>query len=722
MEMSTRQGRLWAYNFSIIPVELISSIYEMFAHAFDSKKARDMGMHYTPVNLVDLVLSHVFTRVPKDGKILDPACGSGLFLVESLRRLVSLRAANGADLTGQLVRETLYRQIYGIDISFDAVQIAAFSLYLASLELDPEPQPLNQLKFKPLIGSSLFVSDFFDENAAFNFAEPFRSKGFAAIVANPPWTRGKEGGSAVEYTQRRQHSVSGPNPDQAFLWRARDFAGALTEVGFVMSSRPFFRHHARARHALGEILRTFGPRLLVNLSRLRHDLFATSTGPAMVFIASVSPSTGDALLTFASADASAGFKQHGIIEISPDMVKRLPLERILQDDDLLKVASWGTVRDFSLIRRLRIAHPSLGRLIGTHGWAASQGFIRGASDRGKLAPSLYGLKWLPGGAMRRYWIDVARLQLLPRWKLERPRSRENYQGPLLVVLLVVRRGIAEPRVSAAFCPSDLVYTENYFGIPVPRRETVWAHYLNAVLNSRLATYFLFFTSSSWGVERDEVKPNDLRRLPIAPLPKDDYLRRLLDLERTLRSSYGSDEVARNAMDDLVFDLYDLEDAERILVRDGVDVTLGLGVRQSQSSAGPAASLADVKQYARQLVLAFRGLLTPSRTALPVAEVYRMTGGPLCAIRLTRQSSPVASADVEVRVIDSAPISGIFTSLSRMLQAEFGQELFSRRILRIYADTDLYIVKPAERRYWTLAAALNDADAILSEHLTTRDGR
>ena len=171
--LSTFQRSLnfWRYDFSVIPIELISSIYEQFIYAADPDRAHGAGTHYTPVNLVDLVLSQVFNEgvfsgpdLPRNPKILDLSCGSGVFLVESFRRLVARRLAHGERYTRELVRQTLYEQIFGIDIEETAVEIAAFSLCLTALELDPDPSPDAPLKFeRQLKGQNLFVDDAFNE-------------------------------------------------------------------------------------------------------------------------------------------------------------------------------------------------------------------------------------------------------------------------------------------------------------------------------------------------------------------------------------------------------------------------------------------------------------------------------------------------------------------------------------------------------------------------------
>ena len=165
----TQRG-LWPYSFKIVPIELISSIYEMFAHGEDSERAETQSVHYTRLCLVELMLSLAMTGMLDTVRILDPACGSGVFLVEAFRRLAWARARKlRRPLTREELHEMLRTQVFGIDIDRDAVYVAAFSLYLALLELDPDPRPPDALKFPPLMEDnedgrppSLYVQDFFN--------------------------------------------------------------------------------------------------------------------------------------------------------------------------------------------------------------------------------------------------------------------------------------------------------------------------------------------------------------------------------------------------------------------------------------------------------------------------------------------------------------------------------------------------------------------------------
>ncbi|MDR1956873.1 MAG: N-6 DNA methylase, partial [Treponema sp.] len=87
-DLETGQRSLFdIYDFSIIPIEFISNIYELF---IGKDRQEEQGAYYTPLFLVDYILAETiekkFLNYPQaDGCIiLDPACGSGIFLVEAL--------------------------------------------------------------------------------------------------------------------------------------------------------------------------------------------------------------------------------------------------------------------------------------------------------------------------------------------------------------------------------------------------------------------------------------------------------------------------------------------------------------------------------------------------------------------------------------------------------------------------------------------------------------
>ena len=127
------------FRFDIIQIELLSEIYEHFLEEFKESQKEKAGQYYTPPSLVELILNEKLkykNETQWQFKILDPACGSGIFLVESFKRLVKRwkNAHLGQQITFSDLREILEQNIFGIEYDRLAIRVTAFSLYLAILE------------------------------------------------------------------------------------------------------------------------------------------------------------------------------------------------------------------------------------------------------------------------------------------------------------------------------------------------------------------------------------------------------------------------------------------------------------------------------------------------------------------------------------------------------------------------------------------------------------
>ena len=360
----------WRYDFEVIPIELISSIYEDFIYKDDKDTAKARGTHYTPVNLVDLVFSQVFDdqlfskKLPADAKVLDMACGSGVFLVDAYRRLVARRMAAGEKLTRTLVRDVLARQIYGLDVSETAVEIAAFSLCLTAFELDPSPNSTQHLKFRhSLKGRNLFVGDAFASHQI-ETTEAFQDKQFSVVVGNPPWNKPKGARSTlktsstshIEYCQQHEPPIELPFRsliDQAFIWRSCDFLQASGRIGLILDAKNFFSQEEQSLKSKRQLFSGLRARAMINLSVLHNKkLFPTAEEPAMIFVAENSkPKMGDKLV-FASAERTETFRKHGIVELFLERLNLLPLDRINEEPHLFKIASYGTPRDRAIVAGL----------------------------------------------------------------------------------------------------------------------------------------------------------------------------------------------------------------------------------------------------------------------------------------------------------------------------------------------------------------------------------
>jgi type I restriction-modification system DNA methylase subunit len=726
-EIATGQQRLWrAYDFKVIPIELISSIYESFIYATDSKSAKENSTHYTPINLVDLVLSEVFKELDSNAKVLDLACGSGVFLVESLRRLVVKRWANGETPTRHLIRETLYNQIYGVDINPEAVQIAAFSLYLTALELDYELEQHRQLtddlKFQKLIGNNLFASDAFDEKAEFNQIEQFAHKQFSAIVGNPPWTKPKSNKSAEEYCKRKRPDSGYPDgyptaygtpPDQAFLWRIGDFADDKTCIGLILHGKPFFSNDTAAKKAKESLLMRYKPKVIVNLSKLyRDNLFPNSEAPAMILIAEGKYSEQQDTFYFVCPERSIDFRRHGIVEIGAEHIKKLPVFSTVCDSDMLKVATWGSARDIYLIQKLRTL-PKIEEIAGN---PPKSGFFVG-NQKNETLEEILNKKWLPSGEMPRYQIDPTELEILSYPRLESSRNPQIYKAPLVII----SEKVESDGICAAFSEEDIIYTKSYSGIPIPNNLVHIAHYLNGVINSSIASYFIFMTAASWGVERKTVMTQDLARLPIPEHNKDNegFFTQVIEIEGRLRES-PSQSIERDLkkqLDEAVFNLYGLNDKERILIEDTTQITIDWYMNREKSTALRSPLAADLEAYTIQFMSVIKPFLQTLNERSIVAEIFSIPKAPLQVVKFSLV--PYPGREPVIQTIQAEDLVTVLKSIAKQLPPQLADRVFTRRNARIYVGEYLYIIKLAQLRYWSRSAGLNDADTVLAEHFRNR---
>jgi type I restriction-modification system DNA methylase subunit len=699
----------WFYNFDIIPVEFISSIYEMFTANSDSNLAPHRETHYTPLNLVDLVTRNVFEHIQNDGNILDMSCGSGVFLVDAYRWLVGKKIAAGAKWTRKLVRETLYNQLYGLDVNPDALQITAFCLYLTALELDPDirKDKDNVLNFEPLIGRHLIPVNSFDIFAPFNVQDPFKSKDFAAIIGNPPWTRCKDKGLAWDYCRQHHYPLArSDTPDQAFLWRIGRFAGDNTIIGLILHASPFFSHAAPALKAKKGLFSRFTTKMIVNLCELRQDgLFPSSTAPALVYIASGRRPEQEDTCFIARPERISYFKQHGIIEIIPDNLKEISVIQIAEDPDILKVASWSGQANIEIIHKLRKKFIPLEKfcdqLYCRKGLNRGQGFQTTGGN--KEVPEFIGQPWLKSGALSQYMVDAAELPKLPPTLFYSPRNPGIYWSPLVITV----RGLSYDGFKAAFCDKNVIYTEEYYGFSFSAAQETYAHYLNGILNSSLASYYLFLTASVWGIERDKIEPNDLMGLPIPPLQavEQSKIDKVLQAEAAIlaemKKNRSIPEILKRKLDEAVFKLYDLTETEATMVLDLIQNSLDLKIyREKSASLNPP----EEKELALYIET-FGSIISPSKTF--GGTIFNVPKCPLQIVRIAKKKAK--SISIVKRDAVEPILEEIFEEIHPRLKAQF----YPINHQKIETDANYYIVKSAERRHWTATTAYNDAQLFKS---------
>ncbi|WP_234086830.1 class I SAM-dependent DNA methyltransferase [Azonexus sp. R2A61] len=720
------QGRLFRFRFDAIPVDLVSSIYQQFARSSAADDAHTQGLHYTPVELVHLTLDPVFEALPANARVIDPTCGSGAFLVEAFRRLVWKRT-QGRAASRSVVREVLYEQLYGIDINRSALGIAAFSLYLAALELDEEPvQDIQDLKFDRLIGVTLFEADtVHDDLPSLVTQQPFD-----AVVGNPPWTFVKKAtASRKRKTNDNRSSRPRRSPDQEFLWVASRLAGDAGRIGMIMKASPFFSKDDQATQSREALLRTLHPVALVNLSALRKEgLFPDATGPALLFFGRCALVDRDDRLLAGSIPWTPDFKRNGVFHVGPGELKSVPLARVLRTPAILKATAFGTARDAWLIEKLERTFPTFEQVLaGASLNARGQGFQVEGGDINYPPDNYYSLGVVTPACYRPFQIHSNSLERFEHQSLHRTRNPAIFEGPLLLCPKGNFAAAVEPgRYSASVSVESVLYNKNFYGISFVGNELSAARVLSAILNSGVTAFQLAFGGSTWGLERPTVEPSDLLALRVPDLSKvdTDLLEAVLSAEAAATESPGDLELIA-ALDHAVCELYGLERDEVVVVNDGVQRARALlfESRAQRMMLVARPSLDDLAVYASEVVRTVNAYLRARGRRHLEAVIYprRISAGNAIdgtpgvdAVRFTMLAGAPSDTPC-VHQGNEEEIARLAALFHGQVNANVPPYLNERRQIRIYDESALFILKPSEGRYWTRTAGLNDGDTVLADH-------
>ena len=652
---ATGQQSLFPYRFDVIPVELISAIYEQFVHSAGAA-GRQADVHYTPLTAVSLVLDEVFAGLTGTERVLDLTCGSGVFLVEALRRLVYLKC-NGGVPTREAIRRTLYEQIYGVDFSAEAVSIAAFSLYLAALELDPDPRAADGVRFEPLTGRTLRAGDAFDVDLG-----PAK---FDVIVGNPPWSHRGRAGTAA----RRQRAPGAPLPPRGesldFVRRAMAFAHDRTRFGMIVSATPFFSRSATGLAAAQSLVESLGPVTLVNLSDLSKWLFPRADMPAMAVLSRYDDRQPDRMMLVQARWSPAGERSH-TIEIAPSDVTTLPLASWKRNPALFKAAFLGNRHDLLLLDHLWENYGTLETRLGEIDTELYTVSTSGNRSREADDPAVFVDEFI------------------------------RKEQPLLVVVVTEQAIVS-------------FNSDALFGISFGGSRPDAAYFVSGILGSSLATWYFLMTGSAFGLGMRRVTRADLADARDRSVLGSDAGKRVVRVVRDLHGLVRRDDDWRS-IDDAVFDLYGLDDEDRIVVRDGLSQASWQWQAGKLRSVEPADE-DDLRAYARAFLWTMDAWLSVGKRRHMRAELYHLPDAPVRVIRFVLEEGPGPSEEVKV-VVPEGELSEVLARIGKRTRVQLGKELVGLRELRVHAEDEVSIIKPAARRNWLRVHALEDADQVV----------
>lgn len=755
--VSPPQRRLWPYNFDIIPIELISSIYEMFAHSKGSIDARAKSIYYTKPHLVDLVLSVAMVNLSENARILDPSCGSGVFLVDAFRRLVLKRSLKlGRTLDHEEILKILSTQIYGVDIEPGAVEVTAFSLYLTLLELDENLKKKKTYKFPKLIYHpnesweadympTLYKQDICNWKHEFNQTEPFKSLKFDLIVGNLPWTKltkttaprdpeniisGRQW--SLDYCEKK--GIYRNFPDQAIMLRVKDFAKAKTKMSFIISSRIFYQQDKTTKNfwlnsflkdnsveSIFNLTDLAGSKILFGDKRKERNIKSPSM-PASIITYRALPPKDDWCITYISPKWYPKIADRENIIIQLTDIQNISNDILIDNPYLWKIAFRGTQRDFKLIKKIskRYTLKDILQQMGITKKQYSQGYEHGSKYNEKHFRVYFSLPNLEEDIDFKYYLDTRDLPKFDYNNLGRMRRIDVFRGPLLIF----RRSLINNETRIAFIPNDTVFSSTFFGISFHNKNEKIAHRINAILNSKLGLYLTFLLGDSFGWHFKLIEQKDWLRIP---LPKsildleDKRWDRIVEIEKMLSQNwnpYSSSDFKylENELFNAACDLYEFEKDERIVIEDTIKYSIDYFLNRKDINrlrCIKPPSLKQLENYSVALCGQINCMLAEEKKKL-VYQLYEL-----------EKSSPLTIVEFKEKKLttiqENKPkkIEGLKEALSVLaedMRTRIIDRVYALEHLRVYEGENLYIIKPAEERFWSRSQALNDADEIIKEHM------
>ena len=720
MQLRSGQYSLWPqYSFDTIPLEFISSIYETFV-------TRRKGTVYTPAHLVDFVLDGVlpWDDPQWDLKILDPACGSGIFLVNAFQRLIHRwkRAHPGQRIDSSTLRSLLERNLFGVDVDPHAVRTASFSLYLAMCdEIDPRHY-WTQVRFPNLRDRCLVSRDFFsEEDEGFRTNESVEL--YDVVIGNAPWGKGtiNQSSSAKEWAGRYKWPVSYGDIGPLFLAKSAALAKSSGRVSLIQPCGTLlFNGSANARKLRSRLFKELTVTEVVNFSALRFGLFSKAVGPAALVTLRPLASSEEPLSYISPKPLRASGTDDYRIVIDPYDVHEVHPREAMEGSVIWSALMWGSRRDLALLRRMEgrytlSGYESVGKV------ETRQGIIRG--NRKVERRSIVGKHMLenedfPDDVFLLLSPSAPDLNTDPRVHERDSTDFSVFEPRQLIIKMTWRTVPGRFRAVVVDPPSgSVLFSQNYVGVRADENDRNILDAACLCYNSSFAVYYLFLRAGRFASYRPSPTVAELLSVPI-PEVEGDLLRQvktLEDLDRHVYESFDFRPAERVLMEDVL--RYTLPDFKGDADSPGRSPTRRSGAAEGGTGSGETELHAWCAWFIRVLRAGF------GRAKPVCATIFEEDGEERLPVRLVAIHLDLArTTDVVVEPIGHGDLVGRLQRTYSLLVEDAEEGVSFRRVARVFDVWDIegrrvptvVFVKPDQARYWSRSTALRDADEVSGE--------
>jgi hypothetical protein len=675
-----QQRYLWEpFSFRHVPVEVLSHIYQHFAQ-------RGKGAIYTPPFVASLLLDFAlpYNKMAGNERILDPTCGSGVFLVGAFRRLVNYWRSlhQWTQPTVSILKSILHECIHGIDIQGESLHLTAFSLALAICDALQPNVIWNELHFDKLSGSNLVEDDFFNfvrqyrERAATepkegvpsdqrNNNNSHRHQVFDLIIGNPPFmSELTEAGEAID----AQAKLSRGNlPDNQAAYLVAEQAMELLHQTANGEHRGKLCLIQPSGILYNEKARSF-QRYLFSHYKVDYILDFVSTRGLF-------KSAADTKVVAIIASQQRPDKAHRIVHLTFrrtfSVKEQIGFEIdhydrhiVFQSQAVTAPFTWktnllGGGRLFHLAARLK-KMKTIDDFLTAQKWDSGEGFIAGETGARVSAAWLTGKRLLASEQLTEEGIK-GRLSTVNAELFAAPRTPHRYEAPIMLIR-------ENERLQCGFWDHGfLAYKAKIVGIRAPRKD-----------KEQLRRFF-----------------DDFRNARAV-------LRAFCLLESTQLLVGKATAILKRDIDNLPWpqedESWDLSEWEQVLCDDMVEYMADY-VRLGQDSPllAERVGLKKLREYQEF----FCSMLGSVYDNLKAGRTDFIDGFVCQAFYFGHEPNLKVSGDLT-------------NSIHELIYAKSGEALRTTRMVRIYSGNVVLIVKPDRLRYWITSLAIQDADDTLAD--------
>lgn len=292
--------RFARYDFKTVKGDILTGIYDRF---MDRGQRKKLGEFYTPPSIARYIIHRL--GINRDSRVLDPACGSGTFLIESYRAMVGDDVDRGAAEYSDVI--AAFGRIAGNDLNTFSAVLAQIQLLwqILGLKLDIEIQGFPDVLVTAKV-NSLVESDHF--GSLNRFAE-IDIPEYDAVIGNPPYVRAERSDQELDSRSQKEFErgrdgfpgvSSKLNAFALFLYRALDrwckpldAQGNAGKVGFVLPVTLFDSNDTAQLRNLFKLGGRWTIREIVDLEVIYRQVFDADVLPAILIVENRPPREDD---------------------------------------------------------------------------------------------------------------------------------------------------------------------------------------------------------------------------------------------------------------------------------------------------------------------------------------------------------------------------------------------------------------------------------------------